>query len=966
MLRTPAGTGTAGFSGDGGQGASAALSSPVSVAVDGAGNLFIGDLGNRRVRRVEPSGRITTYAGNGLQATPPNDGAAATSVSVEPIAVAVDPAGNLLILDTRYSIVVMVTAGGLVRRIAGSFLGFFPTQFSGDGGPATAPDAILDHPLGFFPDAAGNLFISDTSNHRVRKVLARPPSLTVDQTSLTFQARSDGAPAPIQRIAVVANVPGVGFRTAVEYSGAPNWLSVDPANGQTPRLVEIRADPAGLPPGVHQATVLVRAPDAAPQEIRVSVRFEIDQGLPAKLQSDKEHLTFTFPRTGVRRRQTLMVSNAGSGPLNFSAEAITRSGGSWLSVSPAAGTVLPRTPAVVSVEADPAGLSPGTYAGVIRLVQRGVDDTVEIGVTMTISEREQAVLLSQTGLSFTAVAGGGVVPPQTFGVINIGAGVMPWTVSTSTLAGGSAWLVVAPAQGRTDAGAASVPEVEVRIDQSGLAPGRYYGLARVDSPDAANSPQVVTVFLEVLDRDAQPGSVVQPAQLTFEVLDPESNPGAKELTIYNLSAKPVGFRAPDLPALQLFPLDGTVEPARPVRVLVQPMLVETIVKDLHLIVPGVFRYVLGLQFSDGVVRNINVTAIGPETPTAAARVRSADGCRPAVLLPSILSLGQASTVPAGWPAGIAVEVKDDCGLPMRGGSVVVSFSNGDSPVAMQSLGNGRWHGTWPSRNMVNPRVIVRVEAEEPARLLKGTREERADLSAAQTPPAIETGSIVSAASGVPHTPLAPGGLIEIYGTRLTEGAAESPTTTPLPTRLADATVVMAGRALPLSFAGPSQINAIVPYDLSANTIHQVLVRRGSTYSRPVPVNVAEAQPALFSTADRQAIAQVFRNGALNSPENPARIGDTLVLFCAGLGAVDPAVPTGSVAPLSPLSNTRAGVRVRIGDQDAPVAFAGLTPGFAGLYQVNVVVPEGVAPGDRVPVLMEVAGQSSPLTTIAVR
>jgi uncharacterized protein (TIGR03437 family) len=90
-----------------------------------------------------------------------------------------------------------------------------------------------------------------------------------------------------------------------------------------------------------------------------------------------------------------------------------------------------------------------------------------------------------------------------------------------------------------------------------------------------------------------------------------------------------------------------------------------------------------------------------------------------------------------------------------------------------------------------------------------------------------------------------------------------------------------------------------------------------------------------------------------------------VIYCTGLGAVTPPVPAGVPAPASPLSEA-TGVSVTIGGVAANASFAGLSPGFAGLYQINAVVPSGVTPGSQVPVVLSVAGQTSPPVTMAIR
>ncbi len=163
-LNVVAGSGSNGFSGDGGPATSAQLDSPSGVAVDTAGNLFIAERSNNRVRKVTPGGVISTVAGNGTGGFR-GDGGPATSAQLDsPSGVAVDTAGNLFIADTSNQRVRKVTPGGVISTVAGIGTG----GFRGDGGPATS--AMLNYPQGVAVDTAGNLFIADTFNQRVRKV----------------------------------------------------------------------------------------------------------------------------------------------------------------------------------------------------------------------------------------------------------------------------------------------------------------------------------------------------------------------------------------------------------------------------------------------------------------------------------------------------------------------------------------------------------------------------------------------------------------------------------------------------------------------------------------------------------------------------------------------------------------------------------------------------------------------------
>jgi len=163
IISTYAGIGEPGFSGDGGTAITARLDSPSDIALDAAGNLYISELGNLRVRRVTPGGIITHYAGNGDFFSTGDGGQATAAGLAGPTSLAVDSAGNLYIGEFQGR-VRKVTAAGVISTVAGSgTLGY-----AGDGGLATA--ARLGNVQGVAIDPSGNLFIADTTNHRIRKV----------------------------------------------------------------------------------------------------------------------------------------------------------------------------------------------------------------------------------------------------------------------------------------------------------------------------------------------------------------------------------------------------------------------------------------------------------------------------------------------------------------------------------------------------------------------------------------------------------------------------------------------------------------------------------------------------------------------------------------------------------------------------------------------------------------------------
>ena len=150
-LTVVAGNGTAGFSGDGGPAADASLNLPTGVALDSAGNLYIADILNNRIRKVS-GGIITTVAGNGIQGFSGDRGPATGAALDLPHKVAIDLAGNLYIAEASR---IRKVSGGTITTVAGNGI----QGFSGDGGPATG--ASLMYPVGVAVDSAGN-FTSPT------------------------------------------------------------------------------------------------------------------------------------------------------------------------------------------------------------------------------------------------------------------------------------------------------------------------------------------------------------------------------------------------------------------------------------------------------------------------------------------------------------------------------------------------------------------------------------------------------------------------------------------------------------------------------------------------------------------------------------------------------------------------------------------------------------------------------------
>jgi uncharacterized protein (TIGR03437 family) len=660
-------------------------------------------------------------------------------------------------------------------------------------------------------------------------------------------------------------------------------------------------------------------------------------------------LTFSFPQGGKSSSQQITLNNGTALAVPFTAAA---SAESWLSVSPAAGSVPPLTIAFASVTVNPAGLAPATYVGTVTVSAMG--QQFPVAITVTVNAAPQALALSQTSLRFQVAVGAGAPPGQSVAVLNQGTGTLNWSASASTLVG--SWLSVTPTSG------SSGNSATVNIDPTNLTRGDYYGLVQFTSNGAVNSPQNVVVVLNVLPATTVV-AMVEPAALIF-VAPQGGTPAAQTVTVTNSSnqstavsatavSQPNGLLATNLAS-------ATVTSAQPAQFMVTA--------NISGLTPGVYSGIVQFEFAGGSIQAVTIRII--VTGAASSATHAVAGCTPTQLVPVSTVLVTNFNAVAAWPTALQIQVVDDCGSPMGPGAVTASFSTSDPPLALTSLGSGLWSATWQPRfTSASAPVVITVTAQSSQPALIGTLQINGTLQSNQTAPSI--GGVVSTASYVPNAPLAPGAFASIFGQNLAATSLLAGKL-PLTTQLAGAQAFIAGRLAPIQYASAGQLNVLIPFDLEPNSTQQVILIEGSAYSTPESLTIAPAQPAVF-TQDQSgkgagAITVVKANGDQFSADasHPASAGDTLVIYCAGLGAVTPPVATGSAAPGSPPAKASSTVTVTIGSQPAPVAFAGLTPTYAGLYQVNVTVPSGITAGPNVPVIITAAGLSSPPVTVAIK
>jgi len=235
--------------------------------------------------------------------------------------------------------------------------------------------------------------------------------------------------------------------------------------------------------------------------------------------------------------------------------------------------------------------------------------------------------------------------------------------------------------------------------------------------------------------------------------------------------------------------------------------------------------------------------------------------------------------------------------------------------------------------------------------------------------------------------LAPGTLFSLYGADVA-AAADSWVGAPAPTSLGGISVLVGGRNAPLFFTCPGpqscgqdqQINGMIPFEVTGSSVPITIVTGPNAQGTTVNVNLSPTAPGIFSTDSSGNGQGAILNGADNTVtapsgtfhgSHPAKPGDVIVIYAAGLGPVTPTLPSGlgSGANGTPYPQLVSLPQILIGQQPIPAAnlqFAGLAPSYVGLYQLNVQLPANVPTGNAVPVeIITAEGQTSNTVTIAV-
>lgn len=237
-----------------------------------------------------------------------------------------------------------------------------------------------------------------------------------------------------------------------------------------------------------------------------------------------------------------------------------------------------------------------------------------------------------------------------------------------------------------------------------------------------------------------------------------------------------------------------------------------------------------------------------------------------------------------------------------------------------------------------------------------------------TTPRLSATSVVNPASF--QSGVTAGSLATVFGSGVKDTAGTTTATTiPLPTTLGGVQVTVNGTAAPIlalaNVDGREQVNFQVPFSLAGATSASVVLNRGGQASTPATVSIFETQPAIYTSNGTQAVVVHNAGFRLVNSSDPLERGEYAFFYATGLGRVSNEPQTGAAAAASPLSRTSGNVRVTLAGQPCDIQFAGLAPGFVGVYQVNFQVPSSTPSGSH-PLDVSVGTAQSPTVMVSVR
>jgi len=649
----------------------------------------------------------------------------------------------------------------------------------------------------------------------------------------------------------------------------------------------------------------------------------------------------------------LMVlrNTGGSAPIQYSTQILDAS--SWISdVTPASGQIARNSPVLVRVHVNPQGLDVGRYRDVLRITSAA--GNVDVPIVLLVTKSAPILDVNLLGLHFQARQGGGSSAAQSFKILNSGDPLSTVNWAAEMIQGVDTFAL-SSASGTATASHPGEVTVSLKPAATQASPGVYYGLIRVSDPNSINSPQLLMAVLDLAGASALPPVDVYPAGLFF-VASAGSQPQPQQLAVNTSGASAVTFQT------SAWTADGTawlkISPASGQSGGATPGTATASVSTAGL-TPGIYTGEIDVVIGESL-RTVNVVLIVQPAGTTASIVAPRAVCSPSQLALTETGMVNNFAVPAKWPAALIVRLNDDCGNSVSNGNVVASFSNGDAPISLRSDGQGNYSATWqPGSVSSQMQITLRATAGS---LQPGVFQVLGAVSQNQAPVLARNGTLHNL-NPVVGGALAPGTVAQIYGSGLASSPV-APNILPLPKSFNGTTVLVGGFSAPLYYLSDGQLNVEIPSELAPNESYPIIVSANGALTLPDTIDIIPATPGEAAYSDGQIIAQ-HGDFSLVNADHPAKPGEYLVMYLAGMGVTNPLVPSGQPSPTAePLARVMMQPTVTVDGQHATIIYAGLTPGAAGLYQINFQVPPSAHSGD-LPLTVTQNGQTANMTTLPV-
>jgi uncharacterized protein (TIGR03437 family) len=855
---------------------------------------------------------------------------------------------------------VISTVSPLPTGVAGG--GLQQIFFLAQGGTPPYTFAIVDTPppgltltpggiLTGNPTAAGTftftVSVTDAQQIQVTKKFqitftAAPALLQVSSNQLNFSALFGGdSPAPQTLVVTSSSDLPVNFSIQLDSgttgSAVPRWLSVQATQGVTPAGIVVVVDQSSLVIGIADARIVLTVTgDATRAPVAIGVHLDIAAGAPVlDVSPNLLRLRAHAATPGVQTATLLVRDTGGSGPINFAPTVVNSS--PWITgVSVAAPQTSFNGATAVTVTFNSQGLNPGTVRDIIRFTwSQGV---VDVPVSLYVAPTGSYLGLDTRGLRFQARQGAGSSFHQTVRILNLGDSgtIVNWSANLVT---GSDWLALSTSRGTSTTAQPGALVLTPGPNAVNLAAGPHYALVQINDQLSIGSPQYVVAVLDIAASTAPPLPELSTGFLYFATTQGSTAQTGGTVTVYTSSLTPANFQVATATSdgsnwLQASPSSAAASTGAPGQV--------TVVINPGGLNAGVYKGQVNVAMS-GVLRTKDVTlVILPGVGFTQINGIQSDAtmsCAPSQLALTLGNLTTSFDLPAQFPAQLSVQLTDNCNSPVTNASVVATFSNGDSPLTLAGDGvSDIYADSWqPGVAQPNMSVTIRASAApypEASLVLTGNMEPN-------VAPVLNRGGTVNNSYVQLDAPLAPGTVVALFGANLATQTT-SPGVLPLLNTVNGTSVLVGGIQLPLYYVSAGQIDAQLPVELPLNRPQAVIVANNGAYTLPDNINVTAVSPGVAAYATGAVIAQ-HPDFSLVDAGHPAHPGETIVMYLVGMGATNPSTPTGQQTT-GPLEPAVVQPTMMVDNQPASVAFAGLTPGGIGLYQINFQVPLGARSG----------------------